>query len=97
MKKITPQSLRMSGEHKLKEDDQIITHIETTNNTDLLFFTNQAQVYKTNLSQFADTKARVMGDYVPAKLNFDEEERIVGMAYTKDVYKRQEEHKQGHQ
>ncbi|PWM98583.1 MAG: topoisomerase IV [Massilioclostridium sp.] len=84
LKKITPQSLRMSGEHKLKEDDQIITHIETTNNTDLLFFTNQAQVYKTNLSQFADTKASVMGDYVPAKLNFDEEERIVGMAYTKD-------------
>lgn len=83
-KKITPQSLRMSGEHKLKEDDRMITHIETTNNTDLLFFTDKMQVYKYNLSQFPDTKASVLGEYVPAKLGFEEEERLVGMALTKD-------------
>lgn len=84
LKKITPQSLRMSSTHKLKEDDKITTHLELSNNTDLLFFTSNSQVYKTNLSQFGDTKASVMGDYVPAKLNFDENETLVAMAATRD-------------
>ncbi len=84
LKKITPQSLRTSGVQKLKENDKIVTHLETTNNTDLLFFSNKAQVYKTNLSKFNDSKASLLGDYVPAKLNFDDGEKLVGMVATKD-------------
>lgn len=83
-KKITPQSLRMSGEHKLKEGDEIITSLETTNNIDLLFFTDKAQVYKTKASEFADTKASVLGDYIPAKLSMDEGEQTVAMIATKN-------------
>lgn len=84
LKKITPQSLRMSGEQKLKEDDSVVAHLEVTNNTELLFFTNLTQVYKYNLSQFPDTKASLLGDYVPAKLGFEEGEHLVGMVCTKD-------------
>ncbi|MBE6844711.1 MAG: topoisomerase IV [Ruminococcus sp.] len=83
-KKITPQSLRMSSEHKLKEGDSIIIHKEATNNTDLLFFTDKCQVYKTKASAFDDTKASVLGDYVPAKLAFDEGEEVAYMVYTQD-------------
>lgn len=83
-KKITPQSLRMSGEHKLKEGDEIVTALETTNNTDLLFFSDKAQVYKTKASEFSDTKASVLGDYIPAKLGMDEGEQAVAMIVTKD-------------
>ena len=83
-KKITPQSLRMSGEQKLKENDRIVYTTETTNNTDLLFFTNLCQVYKAKVSDFPDTKASVFGDYIPAKLMMDEGERAVFMLKTKD-------------
>ncbi|MDO4460196.1 MAG: DNA topoisomerase (ATP-hydrolyzing) subunit A [Clostridia bacterium] len=83
-KKITPLSLRMGGEQKLKESDSITQQIETTNNTDLLFFTNKAQVYKSKASEFADTKASVLGEFVPAKLQMDEDESAVYMAVTKD-------------
>ena len=83
-KKITPLSLRMSGEQKLKENDQIIQQIEATNNTELLFFTDQCQVYKTRASEFSDTKASVLGDYIPAKLGMDEGENAVYMAVTGD-------------
>ncbi len=82
-KKITPQSLRMSGEQKLKEGDSIILTVDTTNNSDLLFFTNKCQVYKSKASDFADTKASVLGDYVPAKLQMDEGETAVAMISTK--------------
>lgn len=82
-KKITPQSLRMSGEQKLKEGDAVIMTVDTTNNTDLLFFTNKCQVYKTKASDFSDTKASVLGDYVPAKLQMDEGEVAVAMISTK--------------
>ncbi len=82
-KKITPQSLRMSGEQKLKEGDSISVTLETTNNTDLLFFTNKCQVYKSKASDFSDTKASVLGDYVPAKLQMDEGETAVAMITTK--------------
>ncbi|MGN1194315.1 MAG: DNA gyrase subunit A, partial [Acutalibacteraceae bacterium] len=70
-KKITPQSLRMSGEQKLKENDVIIETIETTNNKELLFFTDKCQVYKARVGDFSDTKASVLGDYVPSKLKMD--------------------------
>ena len=83
-KKITPQSLRMSSEQKLKEDDEVIMTVETTNNTDLLFFTDKCQVYKAKVSDFADTKASVFGDYIPAKLQMDEGESAVWMLNTKD-------------
>ncbi len=83
-KKITPQSLRMSGEHKLKETDAIIQHIETTSDVELLFFTDKQQVYKARAYEFEDTKASLLGDYIPAKLGFDEGERLVHMVTTKD-------------
>ena len=83
-KKITPQSLRMSGEQKLKEGDSINLTVETTNNSDLLFFTNKCQVYKAKASDFSDTKASVLGDYIPAKLNMDEGELAVAMISTKN-------------
>lgn len=83
-KKITPQSLRMSGEQKLKGGDEIIQELEFTNNCDLLFFTDKCQVYKAKADDFAQTKASVLGDYVAAKLGFDEGENAVKMVVTKD-------------
>lgn len=83
-KKITPQSLRMSGEHKLKESDYLVQHVESQNDVELLFFTDRQQVYKSRAMDFDDTKASVLGDYIPAKLGFDEDERLIGMVVTKD-------------
>ena len=83
-KKITPQSLRMSNTHKLKEGDEITQEIEFSNNCDLLFFSDKCQVYKAKASDFADTKASVLGDYVAAKLSMDEGENAITMIATKD-------------
>ncbi len=83
-KKITPKSLRMSGEHKLKEGDKITESIEFTNNCDLLFFTNKCQCYKAKAYDFEDTKTSVLGDYIPAKLGMDEGELAIKMIATKD-------------
>ena len=83
-KKITPQSLRMSGEHKLKETDFIVRHVESTNDAHLLFFTDRQQVYKARASDFEDTKASLFGEYLPARLGFEEDERVMGMAVTTD-------------
>lgn len=83
-KKITPQSLRMSGEQKLKEGDKIVAALETSNASQLLFFTNRHQVYKADAADFADTKASVMGDYIPAKLGMEEGELALFMAVTRD-------------
>ncbi len=83
-KKITPQSLRMSGEQKLKEGDEITQIIESTNASELLFFTNMAQVYKSKTVDFADSKASVLGDFVAAKLEYDEGENSVYMVETTD-------------
>ena len=83
-KKITPQSLRMSGEHKLKQDDEIAMHIETQNNANLIVFTDKMQAYKSKLREFADTKRSAMGEYLPAKLNFDEGENMLkAIVFTK--------------
>ena len=79
-KKITPQSLRMSGEHKLKEGDEIIFTCESHNAVELLFFSNKCQVYKAKACDFDDTKTSVMGDYIPSKLGFDEGESAIFMA-----------------
>lgn len=83
-KKITPQSLRMSNEHKLKEGDIIDTSIESTNKAEILFFTDMCQVYKTKACNFDDTKASLLGDYIPAKLGFDENENVHSMVVTND-------------
>ncbi len=83
-KKITPQSLRMSGEQKLKEGDQITLHVESKNTAELLFFTDRCQVYKSRACDFDDTKASVLGDYVPAKLDFDEGEKVKALVVTED-------------
>jgi len=83
-KKITPLSLRMSGEQKLKEGDEIILAEETTNDTELLFFTNKCQVYKAKTADFSETKASLLGEYIPAKLGMEDGEVPLGMVYTKD-------------
>ena len=83
-KKITPLSLRMSGEQKLKEDDEIISVTETSNSTDLLFFTDKCQVYKSRAADFDDTKASVLGDFVASKLSMDEGENAVSMVPLKE-------------
>ncbi len=81
-KKITPLSLRMGGEHKLKEGDELTQAVETDNKFEVMFFTDKCQVYKAKINDFSDTKASVLGDFVPAKLNFDAGENPVYMAVT---------------
>ena len=76
MKKITAQSLRMSGEQKFKEGDSLAFSCETTNRAELLVFTDKFQCYKTRLSDFEDGKASQLGDYLPQKLGFDAEEKV---------------------
>ena len=83
-KKITPQSLRMSGEQKLKDGDKITQTQEAANDYDLIFFTNKEQVYKSRVFDFPDGKASVLGDYVASKLQFDEGESSIYMVATKD-------------
>ncbi|MCI6559902.1 MAG: DNA topoisomerase (ATP-hydrolyzing) subunit A [Ruminococcus sp.] len=83
-KKITVQSLRMSSEQKLKEGDYISQYFEATNKTELIFFTDQAKAYKSRANAFDDTKASVMGDYIPAKLGFDENENVKTLVTTTD-------------
>ena len=83
-KKITPQSLRMSGDQKLKEGDFIINSVETTNRSELLFFSDKAQVYKSKTSLFKNTKASELGVYIPAQLGFDDGESFRSMIVTND-------------
>lgn len=83
-KKITPQSLRMSGEQKLKENDEIIETVEAANNIELLFFTDKCRVYKAKAADFDDSKASVLGDYVASKLEMEPDENAVYMAVTTD-------------
>ncbi len=83
-KKITPQSLRMSGEQKLKEGDELSQIVESSNAKELLFFTDKCQVYKAHVSDFEDSKASVLGDYIPTALEFDDGEQPLYMAVTDD-------------
>ena len=76
LKKITPQSLRMAGEQKFKEGDSLAFSQECSNRTELLVFTDKCQCYKTRLSDFEDSKASLLGEYLPQKLGFDPEERV---------------------
>ena len=83
-KKISPKSLRTSGEQKLKEDDEIVQTVETNNAAELLFFTNKQQVYKARVSDFPEGKASLLGEYVASLLGFDEGENPVYMVVTED-------------
>ncbi len=83
-KKITPLSLRMGGEQKLKENDVMMHAVNSKNSVDLLFFTDQCQVYKSRACDFDDTKASALGDFVPSKLEFDKDEKPIYMAVTSD-------------
>ena len=74
----------MSNVHKLKDGDEITQEIEFSNDCDLLFFSDKAQVYKAKADDFDSTKASVLGDYVAAKLGMDEGENAVYMVATKD-------------
>ena len=77
MKKITPQSLRMSGEQKFKEGDTLAFSKATTNRDDILVFTDKFQCYKARLSDFEDGKASLLGDYLPQKLGMEPEEKVI--------------------
>ena len=83
-KKITPASLRMNAEQKYKEGDALAQSFETSNAAEVMFFTDRCQVYKTRLSDFDDTKASALGDYLPAKLGMDEGESVVYMVLPGD-------------
>ena len=83
-KKITAQSLRMSGEQKFKEGDGLFRQVEATNNTELMFFTDHQQVYKVRAADFADGKASLLGDYLPTKLGMDEEEKVIDLVLPGD-------------
>ena len=84
MKKITQQSLRMSGEQKFKEGDSLAFSVETTNREELLVFTDKFQCYKSRLSDFADGKASQLGDYLPQKLGFEAGETVVQVVLAGD-------------
>ena len=83
-KKITAQSLRMSGEQKFKEGDELFRQMEATNSTELMFFTDRQQVYKVRAADFADGKASLLGDYLPTKLGMDEEEKVIDLVLPGD-------------
>ena len=84
LKKITAQSLRMSGEQKFKEGDSLDFSQETTNRAELLVFTDQFQCYKGKLSDFEDSKASLLGDYLPQAMGFDAEEKIIKVIVAED-------------
>ena len=83
-KKITPQSLRMSGEQKFKEGDSLRQYFEAANSTELLLFTDKCQVYKSRASEFGETKASALGDYLPAKLGMDAGENVIWLCLPGD-------------
>lgn len=83
-KKITLLSLRGNDEQKCKEGDEISVITDGDNRAELLFFTDRAQVYKAKASDFASTKAAALGDYIPAKLGFDDDEHPLSMAVLRE-------------
>ena len=83
-KKITPQSLRMNSLQKLKDNDALLQSAESSNRADLIFFTTAQNAYKARGYDFEDTKASVLGEYLPAKLEMDANESVIGMVVTAD-------------
>ena len=84
LKKITAQSLRMSGEQKFKEGDGLAQTCETTNKAEFLVFTDKFQCYKSRLSDFEDSKASLLGDYLPQRLGFEQGENMVALIFCGD-------------
>ncbi|MCI6297328.1 MAG: DNA topoisomerase (ATP-hydrolyzing) subunit A [Clostridiales bacterium] len=84
LKKITAQSLRMSGEQKFKEGDSLAYSVETTNRAEILVFTDKFQCYKSRLSDFEDSKASLLGDYLPQKLGMDAGENVLQVIFPGD-------------
>ena len=84
LKKITAQSLRMSGEQKFKEGDSLAYAVETTNRAEMLVFTDKFQCYKSRLSDFEDSKASLLGDYLPQKLGMDAGENVLQVIFPED-------------
>ncbi len=84
LKKITAQSLRMSGEQKFKEGDSLAFSLETTNRAEILIFTDQFQCYKSRLSDFEDGKASLLGDYLPQKLGMEPGETVKEVIFPGD-------------
>ena len=84
LKKMTAQSLRMSGEQKFKEGDSLSFSKETTNRAEFLVFTDRYQCYKSRLSDFDDGKASQLGDYLPQKLGFEPGENLVALVFCGD-------------
>ena len=84
LKKMTAQSLRMSGEQKFKEGDSLSFSQETTNRAEFLVFTDRYQCYKSRLSDFDDGKASQLGDYLPQKLGFEPGENLVALVFCGD-------------
>ena len=84
IKKITAQSLRMSGEQKFKEGDSLAYSVETTNRAEILVFTDKFQCYKSRLSDFEDSKASLLGDYLPQKLGMDAGENVLQVIFPGD-------------
>lgn len=84
LKKMTAQSLRMSGEQKFKEGDSLSFSQETTNRAEFLVFTDRYQCYKSRLSDFDDGKASQLGDYLPQKLGFEAGENLVALVFCGD-------------
>ncbi len=83
-KKITPQSLRMNSAQKYKDGDGLRRMVESTNKAELIFFTSKQNAYKAKGYDFEDTKASLLGDYLPAKLEMEQDETVVAMAVTVD-------------
>ena len=83
-KKITPQSLRMADTQKYKEEDGLRQSFEASNRDEVMFFTDKCQVYKARLSDFEDSKASALGDYLPSKLGMEPEERVVFLHLPRD-------------
>ncbi len=83
-KKITPQSLRMNSAQKFKDGDELNQSVESTNKAELIFFTTAGNAYKAHGYDFEDTKASLLGDYLPAKLEMEQDESVCAMAVTTD-------------
>jgi DNA gyrase subunit A len=84
LKKITPQSLRMSGEQKFKEGDSLKFSVELTNRAEMLVFTDKFQCYKSRLNDFEDSKASLLGDYLPQKLGMEPGENVIEVIFPGD-------------
>ena len=82
-KKITPQSLRMSGEQKYKDGDSLRISLESSNRCDLLIFTDRQQIYKLRLADMEETKASSLGVYLPSRLQMDDGENVLTMVHAR--------------